>query len=196
MKEQWSEYPPWDPAALDEAFFDLFSSSDGSTQHDLPDSLLWFDNLFPLDTTTAARDVGIHDNCYSMTTEDANFFKSLSEDGEPFFNQDAALTEFGFSRNDCSQNMGHSSQLLNIPTQSAEIGPNKVPFAAHLYKFKGRPNTALPRRKRRSFSVDRRKEVNQLRIVGERFRCKLTKSSVSVQRSFFYRHNLTTATAN
>ena len=72
MEAKWSDYPPWDPTVLEEAFFDLFSNSEESIRHDLPDSLLLIDSLFPLDTVTAHNE-GIDDNCYSTNTEDANF---------------------------------------------------------------------------------------------------------------------------
>src|SRR5436305_4509149 len=57
---------------LEKSFFDLFSNSEESIRHGLPDSLFRTDRLFPLDTVTAHNE-GVDDNCYSTTTEDADF---------------------------------------------------------------------------------------------------------------------------
>lgn len=139
MEAKWSDYPSWVPTVLDEVFFDLFSNSEEPIRHDLPDSLLWIDSLFPLDTVTGHNE-GIDDNCYSTTTEDAKFSMFLSGEEELFPNQDAAgLAAFGFSGIEYSRNTAHSSPLSSCPTQSAETGLNEVPFGAHLYEFEGGP---------------------------------------------------------
>jgi hypothetical protein len=178
MDEEWTETLQWESELLEEAFLNLFpSSGQVSSDFDMPGSPPWQDfSFFPEPQM----------NYYNTSYGSLENMPAVENHTLDMMSSEYADSTFQ-NPIPCPDDLDKTlyQDLAFPPTLSAESARSVTPslkstyFEACLHTFDGGPKTVPPRRKRRPFSTERRKEVSQVRKVGACIRCKLTKSSVS-----------------
>ena len=187
VAEEWSDVLCWNPTPLEESFLDLFPTAAESTEHAFLEPSPLFESSFRFEDLMAP------DEC-----------NNTASDSEPMAIVDSDYSVLSRSDFSDSKSLGNPPSPPHVPCKSNTIGmavssihpqavndstaeePNDTKFKDYLHEFEGGPDLGPPRRKRRKFEPDRRKEVSQLRKVGACIRCKLTKSPVSSLPYFSY----------
>jgi hypothetical protein len=185
-----TETPHWQSATLEEELMDFFTMPLESTMQDVSSAtlmseyLLWpdsemftYDDMLPTDT----EDLG----CSAIVDADPADLLQIYEQNaitSPRPPSDilvpTSLVEcFAPPAKPSRKGVENEKQLH----RQMEFVHGQKRFEECLHEFEGGPQTDSPRRKRRKFSFGRRKEVSQMRKVGACIRCKLTKSSASLQ---------------
>ncbi len=179
MDEEWTEAPQWESELLEEAFSNLFPSSGPfSSDFGMPVSSPWQDYPLFLDPEVPQYDMtdGSFEN--TLAVEDHMIDMLTSQNIDLAFFQNATPGP-DVSGGVAYQLYALSPQLSIESDPAITTSPKTADFQACLHEFDGGPKSISPRRKRKQFSTERRKEVSQLRKVGACLRCRLTKSKVS-----------------
>lgn len=173
MVTEWPDVSSWDPTWLEGTLFDMFPTLSEPTEDSFPatsselEPPFWFEDMnVPVQSNNSGVDV---ENVHSEISH-AN--RTNSTTGvDPLAPSDAVYDGVV----DSTEVREVSSRILETPKNKSH---DESTFHKSLYEFEGGPKWGSPRRKRRRFDPERRKEVSQLRKVGACIRCKLTKSPV------------------
>jgi hypothetical protein len=179
MDEERTEAPQWEPELLEEAFLNLFPNSGPfSTDFGMPVSSPWQDYSLFLDSGMTQYDItsGGFEN---ISTVEDHIIDRLSTEHIDFTPTQNTIPSPDILDGIASEHSTHSQTLSVESAYPVAATPKNTDFQACLHEFDGGPKNISPRRKRKPFSNERRKEVSQLRKVGACIRCRLTKSSVS-----------------
>ena len=161
MNTMWPETPSLTSDTVEEAFLDLFTIPVDSTSLDISDGSSIFDCLLWPDSEVLT---GTHN---SNAPEDSTEIDVNTTEDHIFDEQSVAIYEqYVHVPADGPLASNPSSGPDSDVLQSLELTPGHKRLQDCLYEFEGGPNTAPPRRKRRKFSSERRKEVFQMRKVG------------------------------